>query len=147
MTHRCIATAILTCLALGVGCQTSRTASVSVELHNASDQPVTAWITKTGARDGLWLAPEDLALAAKPDSLNGVVIPPGKTGEIGPLKGRFEPEASAILRVYAGQLDYDHILATSVSSPLRVDVALDDGMNRLEVRPGAKLDVAPVGAK
>ncbi len=126
-----------------IGCQTSRQANISVALHNASQQPVTVWLTKTGDRDSAWLAPEDLALAAKPDMINGIVIPPGKTGEIGPVKGKFEPESVAILRVYAGQLDYDHLIATSVDSSLRVDVVLDNGLNRLEVRPGVKLNVVP----
>ena len=128
-------------LLLAIGCGSARTASFSVTLHNASAQPVTAWITKTGARNAQWLAPEDLALSDKPSSINGVIIPPGKTGELGPMTGRFEPDAAAILRVYAGQYDLDHLLATSVKSPFRVDVALEAGMNQLEVRPGERLHV------
>lgn len=134
-------------LVWSAGCQQSRSASISVELHNASAQPVTAWITKTGERDSNWLAPEDLALVSKPDMINGVVIPPGKTGEMGPIAGKFEADSVAVLRVYAGQLDFDHLLATGPDSPLRFDVTLDNGMNRLQVKNSAKLEVIELGAK
>jgi hypothetical protein len=137
----------LASLTMFLGCESSHTASISVELHNESQQAVTAWITKTGVRDAEWLAPEDLAMSAKPESINGVVIPPGKTGEMGPMKGKFEGESVPVLRVYAGQLEYDQLLATSVNSGLRVDVTLSDGMNRLKVVKGAKLDVVPAGAR
>lgn len=138
--------AMLLAAGLLVGCESTRSASISVSVHNASQRPVTAWITKTGERNADWLAPEDLAMVPKPQMINGVVIPPGKTGEMGPMTGKFEPEAVAILRVYAGQLDYDQVVATSVDSPLRVDVILDNGMNRLKVQPGEKLEVVPVEA-
>ena len=137
----------LACASAIVGCESSHTATFGIVLHNASSQPVTAWITKTGERNADWLAPEDLALSTKTESINGVVIPPGKTGEMGPMSGRFGPEDAAILRIYAGQLDYDHILATSVKSPLRVDIALEEGTNHLEVRAGEKLDVVPTREK
>lgn len=138
-------TGVLMAVWLLVGCAPSRTASVSVSIQNKSPQPVTVWITKTGERNAEWLAPEDLAMEAKPQMINGVVIPPGKTGELGPMKGRFESEAVPILRVYAGQLDYDQLLATSTNGLLRVDVTLDDGMNRLTVTNNGKLEVAPAG--
>lgn len=130
-----------------VGCESTRQANITVSIHNASEKPVTVWITKTGERNATWLAPEDLALQpGKPEFVNGVVVPPGKTGEMGPLEGKFESDAAAILRVYAGQLDYDQLLATNVG-PLRVDVVLDNGVNHLEVKPGAKLDVSPSAPK
>lgn len=132
-------------MSLLTGCQTTYRANVSVSIKNESDQPVTVWITKTGERDAEWLAPEDLALAAKPEMINGAVIPPGKTGELGPLKGKFEEDAVPILRVYEGQLEYDQLLATSVDSALRVDVTLSDGMNRLKVVRHGKLDVVRAG--
>lgn len=141
------APAFLLVATLMVGCQATRTETISVSLHNASAQPVTAWITKTGERNDTWLAPEDLALWPKPEMINGVIIPPGKTGEMGPMTGRFERDSVPVLRVYAGQLEYDQVLATSVDSQLRVDVVLDDGMNRLEVTKSARLEVVPAGAK
>lgn len=147
MRRFCITLATFAGLAWSAGCQQSRSASISVELHNASAQPVTAWITKTGERDSNWLAPEDLALVPKPELINGVVIPPGKTGEMGPIAGKFEADSVAVLRVYAGQLDFDHILATGPDSPLRFDVTLDNGLNRLQVKNSAKLEVVEAGAK
>jgi hypothetical protein len=143
MKHHCHLFGALSAISLLVGCQSTYTANISVAIKNESEQPVTVWITKTGERNSDWLAPEDLAMAPKPEMINGVVIPPGKTGELGPMKGRFEADAVPVLRVYAGHLDYDHMLATSVESTLRVDVTLSDGINRLKVLRGAKLDVVP----
>lgn len=136
-----------TCIAWMVGCEPARSGNISVSLHNDSPQPVTAWITKTGDRNNEWLAPEDLAMVPKPELINGVVIPPGKTGDMGPMKGRFEGESVPVLRVYAGQMDIDHLLATSVDSQLRVDVVLDNGLNKLTVVNSAKLEVIPTPEK
>lgn len=145
MKRICFALASIAVLIGMAGCQQSRSASISVSLHNDSAQPVTAWLTKTGERSAEWLAPEDLALVPKPEMINGVVIPPGKTGEMGPVAGKFEPDSFAVLRVYVGQLDFDHLLATGPDSPLRFDVTLDNGMNRLQVKNSAKLEVIELG--
>ena len=136
---------VLAAAATLVGCNSGRTESYSVSLHNDSPSVVTVWLTKTGERDGQedWLAPEDLSSAriASVDQLNGQRVPPGKTARIGPLAGKFGYEDLAMLRVYAGALSYDQILATTPDGSLRVDVPLREGMNRLVVRPSAKLTV------
>lgn len=140
----CLASAALL---VAVGCGTT-TATFSVSLHNASTQPVTAWLTKNGGPQELeWLAPEDLSssVAAATDRINGAVIPPGKTGEFPPITGKFDADAMAVLRVYAGTVDLDTMLATGVGSRLRVDVPLREGMNRLIVKPSAKLAVEREG--
>lgn len=126
-----------------VGCKSTNTESYSVELFNAGSEPVTVWVTKTGDRSQAdWLAPEDLSTsrAAAVDKINGEVIPPGKTGAFGPISGEFAWEDRAQLRVYSGQLTFDQLLATPADGSLRVDVTLDEGLNRLVVR-GPKLSV------
>lgn len=140
-----IVAGLLLAVLMGTGCQASRRVTYAVTLKNATNQPITAWITKTGDRDEAWLAPEDLAFEpGTPRLFNGVVIPAGKTGDFGPITGQFGPEDAAILRVYLGALDYDTLLATSHTSPLRSDLALDVGPNTLEARAGAKLELVPV---
>jgi hypothetical protein len=126
----------LACTLFASGCTTTET--FSVELANASTAPVTAWLTKEGGPDETdWLSPEALANAGvkRPELINGVVIAPGKTGTIGPIRGKFESGSIAILRVYAGQLSFDQILATSGPGELRQDVPLNAGLNELVVRP------------
>lgn len=133
---------------LAVGCAGPTKATFAVSLHNASTQPVTAWLTKTGGpKEVEWLAPEDLSMsvAAATDKVSGVTIPPGKTGELPPTAGKFDADSMAVLRVYAGKLGLDEMLATGNDSPLRVDVPLREGMNALIVKPSPKLTVTRVG--
>ena len=130
------------------GCNTAHKYTFAVSLQNASAEPVTVWLTKEGGPDEAdWLPPEALAntRAATLDTINGVVIPPGKTGEIGPISGRFHSDSMAILRVYAGQLTLDQLLATQADGKLRVDVPLEEGQNRLVVSPKLPLRVVPAG--
>ena len=127
-----------------VGCRGPAKSEFAVSLHNASERPVTVWLTKTGGPpEPDWLAPEDLSnsRAAAVGMVNGVVIPAGKTGDIGPLTGRFADDSLAVLRVYSGQLTLDQLLATGPDSTLRVDVPLREGRNLLVVKPGPKLTV------
>jgi hypothetical protein len=143
-----LAVTALSAAVLAVGCAAPTKATFSVSLKNASTQPVTAWLTKNGGpQEADWLAPEDLStsIAASTDRLNGVVIPAGKTGEMPPITGKFDSDAMAVLRVYAGAVDFDTMLATGVDSRLRVDVPLREGRNELIVTPSSKLTVERVG--
>lgn len=142
-----LAVTALSAAVAAVGCGPSK-ATFSVSLKNASTQPVTAWLTKNGGpQEREWLAPEDLSssVGAATDRINGVVIPPGKTGEMPPITGRFDSDAMAVLRVYAGAVDFDTMLATGVDSRLRVDVPLREGHNALVVTPSPKLTVERAG--
>jgi hypothetical protein len=126
-----------------IGCGPTK-ATFTVSLRNASTQPVTAWLTKSGGpKEPDWLAPEDLSLsiAAQTDRLNGATIPPGRTGELPAITGKFDADAFAVLRVYAGKVDFDTMLATGPDSRLRVDVPLREGQNNLVVTPSPKLTV------
>lgn len=132
---------------IAIGCAAPET-TFNISLHNASTQPVTAWLTKTGGpAEADWLAPEDLSMsrAAAVGKLNGIVIPPGRTGEVGPITGRFDNDSLAVLRVYAGSVSLDTMLATGPDSRLRVDIPLRAGINRLEVKPTLPLKVGRVG--
>jgi hypothetical protein len=139
LSHRRLqlqAFAALSILLAAIGCQTTTKATFNVSLHNASTEPVTVWLTKSGGpEENAWLPPEALAhsRAADIDAVNGVIIPAGKTGDIGPLTGRFEPDSVAVLRVYAGQVSLDQMLATPVDGKLRIDMPLREGVNKLQV--------------
>lgn len=146
-----LATLALSALAgaLSVGCATDHKYSFAVSLKNESHEPVTVWLTKNGPpEEPEWLSPEALSnsRAASIGAINGVVIPPGKTAEMPPLAGRFAPDTLAILRVYAGQLTLDQMLATPPDGKLRVDVPLREGMNHLAVSPTLPLRVDEVDA-
>lgn len=139
---------IATALA-SVGCQGTSTATFDVSLHNESNEPVTVWLTKDGGPDEYdWLPPEALVgtKAAQLDQIKPVVIPGGKTGDIGPVAGKFDPDSLAVLRVYAGQLSLDQILATPVGK-LRVDVPLREGANHLRVSEYLPLRVERIDDK
>lgn len=139
------AAAALLIAAAGTGCRSSNTEQYSIELTNSRSEPITVWLTKTGERASQpdWLAPEDLSTsrAASVEKINGAIIPPNKTGSLGPIRGEFGWEDRAVLRIYAGSVSFDQMLATPEDSgTLRLDVVLDEGVNRLVVR-GPKLTV------
>ena len=138
------ATLILASLvaACGVGCESAKSYTFSLSVKNASPEPVTVWLTKRGGpEESEWLSPESLAdsTAAKLDAINGIVIPAGKTGELGPISGKFSPGSLAVLRVYAGKLTMDQILATS-EGKLRTDIPLREGANQLLVKPSLEVE-------
>jgi hypothetical protein len=122
-----------------VGCQSEsyETRTYDVSVKNESAGPVTVWLTKDGAPyEPGWLAPEDLAIESPHGPthvISGLVVPQGKEGFTGPRVGRFEPQTGAILRVYAGQLKYEQILATEPDGKRRIDQELHPGMNHLVV--------------
>lgn len=139
-TRRFHAVALLA-LAFAGGCTSS--ATFNIELQNASDQPVTAWLTKEGGpAEADWLSPEEIGQGdvKRPELINGVTIPAGKTGTLGPITGKFDAGSIAILRVYAGQVKFEQMLATNVG-PLRIDVPLEAGTNKLRVNPKPPLAV------
>jgi len=123
-------------LMLLVGCTSTRTYSVVV--RNDSLQPMTLWLTKDGPPAELgWLSPEQLdrsGLAKNwPTDELGKVVPPGKVAELRPIEGHFDSGTSAVLRIYHGQLTFDHILAISQGSPNRADMMLEPGDNRIRI--------------
>lgn len=138
----------LAAAALAAGCATTSKATFSISVKNATTQPVTTWLTKSGGpKEADWLAPEDLSLsiAAQADRLSGVIIPPGRTGEMPSITGNFDADSAAVLRVYLGAVDFDQMLATSPNSSLRTDVVLREGRNELVVEDVPKLNVKRVG--
>jgi hypothetical protein len=120
-------------LVLLVGCAQTRTFEVSVQ--NNTPDPITIGLVKEGdpfQRD--WESPEEAAIAQRqPSARMWAAIPPGKTAGTGPIKGRFDSKARAILRVYQGELNLSGILAVSRGSPGRMDIPLHPGMNRFIV--------------
>jgi hypothetical protein len=135
--------AIALCLLLlvfGQGClEETRTFSMSV--RNELAQPVSVCVTKTyGPPEPMWMSPEDLAGPSHPPSDQtppGIVIPPGKTLNAPPFTGRFVKDRGfAVLRVYAGKPTLTEMNAISQGSPNRLDVPLDIGLNRIEIKEG-----------
>jgi hypothetical protein len=53
-----------------------------------------------------------------------------------PFTGRFDPDRGrAFLRVYAGTPNLTQMNAISQGSPDRLDVPLEEGQNRIEIKP------------
>jgi len=122
---------LLLCGLMILGCGSS-TQSYSVMVKNDGMEPMTVWLTKDGPPAEVnWLSPEQIAVSGKvKDSpISGVVIPPGKTGDLGPIEGRFDSRSSAVLRIYRGQKLFDEMLAMSRGSPNRTDLKLSPGAN------------------
>ena len=132
--HRGIA--LLSLVGLLIGCG-GKSESYRVIVRNESPRSVTVWLTKNGPPDEPgWKSPETIAIEnlGADEPVAGVIIPPGKTGETGTVRGHFPEGVDAILRVYLGQLAFDDLLAISRDSPNRIDVVLTPGTNDLTVR-------------
>ena len=149
MRSSVILLAALACIGiLSGGCAETRTYQVSV--RNETTEPVTLWLFKDGGpyEDG-WKSPEDIAIDSpkNDEPIGGVVVPPSKTATAGPLKGQFNSDAHAILRVYRGEHTFNQLLAVSQASGERKDVPLPEGASHFIVNDAdAKLNVQRVGA-
>jgi hypothetical protein len=117
------------------GCHAGyETRTYDVSVRNLSDGPITIWLTKDGAPyEPGWLAPEDLAIESPKQNakLSGVIVPPDKTADTGVVKGQFESQTHAILRIYAGKRSFDQLLASTHGDPTRVDYPLHPGRSDL----------------
>jgi len=127
-----------------VGCASNRTFEVSVK--NDTAEPLTIGLVKEGDPfERAWVSPEDAAIAQQePDPSMWASIPPGKTADTGPVSGKFNPSAQAILRIYEGKLNLSGILAISRGQPNRLDIRLHPGMNQFTVtQPSTQLVATP----
>ena len=119
-----------------VGCAAEKR-SYDVTVHNASNQPVTLWLTKDGEPyENGWLSPEDLAIDSPKNQdyiISGVVVAPGNTAFTGQKEGHFDKGTTAMLRVYDGQLLFSQILAVGRDSPLRIDQPLPSGVSQWKI--------------
>jgi len=116
------------------------TRQYSMSVRNELATPVSVCLTKTwGTDEPMWESPEQLAQPPRPASDQtppGKVIPPGKTLNAPPFTGRFDPDRGrAFLRVYAGTPNLTQMNAISQGSPDRLDVPLEEGQNRIEIKP------------
>lgn len=101
-----------------------------VEVMNISSVPLSVGLVKTGGsvQQG-FTAPEHVAINA-PDLVSkkwGTLVGPGQTKVIGPIKGKFEPNSDAVLRVYAGDLAVDQLIAYGKKDPGRLDIFVPPG--------------------
>jgi hypothetical protein len=112
-----------------VGC--AKTYSFDISVTNQTPEPIVVWLTKDGPpAEKEWLSPEQVAFSspAGDDRRNWEPIPPGKT--VGTLvKGTFDRETRAFLRIYQGVATLDEVLATSRGSAGRLDLPLKPGKN------------------
>jgi hypothetical protein len=120
------------------GCFTeTRTYSISVK--NELSTPVSVCVTKThGPPERGWESPEELIEPPHPASDQkppGTVIPPGKISNKPPFSGDFDPaRGRAFLRVYAGTPNLSEMNAISPGSTDRMDIPLEPGLNRIEIK-------------
>lgn len=138
---------LLTGSATLVGCA-PQTRSFTIVVTNDTPHELTLVLTKEGGPVEVnWISPEESAtLTPQRDELpvSSVVVPPGKVARLGPVKGKFDPGGRAVLRVYAGAFDLDQMLSFPRGDPMRIDVVLQQGLNRLVVPQGLPLEVQHV---
>jgi hypothetical protein len=137
---------ILSVVSCGVGCAETRTYEVAV--RNDTHQPVTIWLYKEGGpyEDG-WKAPEDLAIESPSanEPIGGRIIGPGAIATAGPISGKFDSDASAVLRVYRGAHTFNELLAISRYSGDRINAHLLPGDNEFLITDrNFKLSLDPV---
>lgn len=136
MSSRCL---LLLFLFLVVGCRNVQTRVYDVHVKNESPGPILVWLTKDGPlwEEG-WKSPEDLAVESPRmrEPIAGVIVPPGQATSTGRIRGRFEPETQAILRIYNGEFTFNELLAMNREDPARTDVVLQPGINDLVVTHG-----------
>jgi hypothetical protein len=149
MTCKAIVISLLSVLAAAlVGCAETR--SYQVAVRNETPEEITVGFAKEGGGpyEPQWATPEEIALASPADdgrNWDSVVVPPGKTGVAGPVKGKFEGGAKPFLRVYGAKGALNELLSISRGSPRRADVPLVAGRNALIVKEDAgKLTVEHV---
>lgn len=134
---------ILLCVVLllsAVGCF-NETRTYSLSVRNELTSPVSICLTKThGPDEDAWQSPEELVEPPRPatdQTPPGAVILPGQTATRGPFTGRFDPDRGrAFLRVYAGTPNLTQMNAISPGSADRLDIPLDVGTNRIEIKEG-----------
>lgn len=121
---------------LALGC--AKQHSYQVAVRNESEGPLTVGLVKEGgAFESEWASPEEIAAATRADeqrAWDAATVQPGQTGVAGPIKGTFGDDARAVLRVYAGGVEMDELMAISRGSPDRIDVPLRPGRNAIIVR-------------
>jgi hypothetical protein len=124
---------VLSLLWLTVGCASTRTYDVSVK--NQTDGWLTIGLVKEGGPiQPDWESPEAaLSNDRSPSAVMWEHVPPGKTAETGPVKGRFFRSSEAVLRVYEGKLGLEGMMAISKDQPNRIDLPLHTGLNRFNV--------------
>jgi hypothetical protein len=123
---------VLACVTV-TGC--TRVDKFDIVVRNETTEPLTVVLTKDGPPfESKWAAPEDLAIESpKADEEHGfVVLPPGREADVS-LEGRFDRSSRGVLRVYRGELDISTMNAIRPSSPDRLDVMLQPGLNRLVI--------------
>ena len=141
MKPRAMFCLLLPLMMLTTGCFTA-TRTFSMSVKNELDKPVWICVTKTHSpSERGWESPEELIEPPHPASdqrAPGMGIPPGKTLNAPPFTGEFDPERGrAILRVYAGTPTLTEMNAISPGSGSRMDIPLDDGLNRIEIKLAA----------
>lgn len=132
----------LSLLCLTVGCASTRTYDVAVK--NQTDDWLTIGLVKEGGpMQPDWESPESaVSNDRKPSAVMWEHVPPGKTADTGPIKGRFFRRSQAVLRIYEGKLGLEGMMAISRDQPNRVDVPLHAGLNRFEITRQAEQLVA-----
>jgi hypothetical protein len=106
-----------------------------VAVKNQTDGWLTVGLIKQGGPIQTdWESPEAaLANNRKPSAVMWEQVPPGKTADTGPIKGRFFRKSEAVLRVYEGKLGLEGMLAISRGQKNRIDIPLHVGLNRFQV--------------
>jgi len=118
-----------------VGCSSSGEFTVGVV--NKTHRPLSVGLVKNGPpMEPAWASPMEIDMA-NPKLLGrkwGTLVPPGEAVVIGPQKGKFKSGVVAILRVYAGDLPVEDLMAISPGNRERIDLPLDNGATGVVIR-------------
>jgi hypothetical protein len=130
--HALLAAALLATTSLGC----AGGDSFHISLQNDTDDLLKLALTKDGPPfEVAWAAPEDMVGRVPSNTSEApgfVVVPPGRIGEAN-VKGKFDRDTRAILRVYRGELYVDEMAKIGPDSPDRLDLILKPGHNRFVV--------------
>lgn len=127
----------LALLFLIVGC--SETRNYDLTVTNQTQHPVTLWLCKSGPPyEDAWLSPEEVVQTSPHMNtpIGGVQLDAGRTAHAA-VKGVFDPDTHAILRIY-NTTGFDNILAISAGSLNRIDMPIEPGPTHITIddKPG-----------
>ena len=141
---------VVACCCAG-GCHSYETRAYDVMVRNDSPVPIVVWLTKDGPPyEQAWLSPEDIAIETpqqRDRSMHWTTIDPGREQGTHTIKGQFEPNTEAVLRVYMNAVQFSDLVAIGPKSPSRVDLTLPRGHSSWVVDvTGGRLAAHPASA-
>lgn len=145
---RILAVLLLGFMLSGIGC-TAR-GNFDVVVRNDTTEPLSAGFIKAGGpMDPKWTTPAEITILSPQltDRHWGTLVPAGKAVRIA-ASSSFSPGSAAFIRIYAGDLLVNELVAISPGNPDMVQRPLDNGQTIVVVkRMDGQLHIQSVGAR